>query len=160
MVIVQLPEVYRRSSLQASLFALSEAIPFLRDCFVASLLAMTIRYRAPRKDIVQTLSNIGPLPFIPETVFLFWYIFFGYPFCDEWDFMRFMFCSVVIVTVTVIRVFIRLRERQIVLYLVNMLLPGRKGFYGLSGVVVMVLLTVFTFDIECTSTSYQYSMIV
>ena len=66
--------------------------------------------------------------------------------------------SLVIVTVTVFKVIIKLREKQIALYLVNLLNLRQKEFPGLSGVVDIVLISVFTFDIEYTTATYQYVM--
>jgi len=93
-----------------------------------------------------------------EWVFWGWVIFYGGLWWQQ--FIERPLIALITVYVTFIRAVIHVREEQIVLYLVNLLLPMQKGLNGLSGVVNMVFLTVFSFDIDYTVTSYHYSMLV
>ena len=89
------------------------------------------------------------------------YSFLGYPADLYWLYKRWLpYYFWITVTVNVVKVTIKLRERQAVFYLVNLLNWARGKLQGLSGVVDTVLLTIFTFDIDYTVTTYTYSIIV
>jgi hypothetical protein len=105
---------------------------------------------ASRND---TIFNAAP-------ALLFLYIVLSTPLFFNWAFFRLLFLSIVTITITLIKVTIKLREKHLVFYLVNLFGLEQKHHPGLSGVVEIVLLTVFTFDIDCTVTSYQYSMLI
>jgi hypothetical protein len=79
------------------------------------------------------------------TTFYYWLLI-------KWLPLRFLH----VMYITIIKLTIKLRVRNIVLYLVNLLQPlNQKNRVGLSGVVDTVLLTVFDVDIGYTSMTYS-----
>jgi hypothetical protein len=98
----------------------------------------------------QLAAGAAMLPFL-----------YGFPLVYEWMWIKWrpLFLTF-IVYISVIKATVKLKEKQIVLYLVNLLGGDQKNRTGLSGVVDMIFLTVFTFDIDYTVTSYQYSILI
>ena len=103
-------------------------------------------------EVPLVFMNMVPLPTTPP------FYIFNRPILFIYLFIYPVLHSLVVVTVTLIKVIIKLREKQIALYLVNLLSLKQKEFPGLSGLADIVLITVFTFDIEFTTTTYQYVM--
>jgi hypothetical protein len=83
-----------------------------------------------------------------------------FPVYFDWFYSRWFPISRVTISVNIIKVNIKLEEKQLVFYLINLLNNnfGKLGF--LSGVVQTILLTVLTADITYTTSSYQYSIVV
>ena len=102
------------------------------------------------------VKPIGPFYiFDLEIIYLFLYLLFFCPFILVWGFMRWVTNEVITVTVTIIKAIIKLKERQIVLNVVGLL-----GGNNLSEVFRIMFLTIFTLDVEFTTTTYQYKMMV
>ncbi len=83
----------------------------------------------------------------------FGWVFFGWGF-PVWRFIRWLTFGILTVFITVFKVIIKVRGRQIVLYIADVL----EG--GLSKIFHTMLLTIYTFEIDFMTTVYQYSMIV
>ena len=92
--------------------------------------------------------------FYAQAAFLYLYILFGCPVVFKWNFKRWVFFATIVVSVNVVKVIIKLRARQIAVYVIGLM----KG--SLSQIFKIMFLTVFTFDIETTTTSYQYRVTV
>jgi hypothetical protein len=102
----------------------------------------------------KTAVKIGYTPFssfFTEALSLSWLEFF---YIFEPEFIRWFSFSTITILITVIKVVIKLRVRQIMLNIVG-LVGGR-----LSKIFHIMFFNIFTFDIECTVTSYQYRMTV
>jgi len=92
-----------------------------------------------------------------------WISVLGYYYTElyNWGWMGFEFVSewfgnssagAVSITVTVTKVIIKLREKHIELYIVGFLING------LFQIIKTILLTIFTLDIECSSTTYTMAV--
>ena len=80
-------------------------------------------------------------------IFYIWNYYF-------WIFPMLVFLSLITIVVTLLKVNIRVSERQIVLYLAGFLKNS------LSQVLDLMVLTIFTVDIDYTTTTFEYTMIV
>jgi hypothetical protein len=116
-----------------------------------------------RKDTLKACPNAGPwVPFIPDQIVQYHFLntILWDP-SDYWIWIKWRpLIEYIIIYISVIKVMIKLKAKQIVLYLVNLLGLGRRVLKGLSGLVDIVLLTVFSLDIDYTVTTYQYSELV
>ena len=103
---------------------------------------------------------------IAVPLFLFSCINWGYPLCFGWiffgweypywiwPFWTWVYSLIVIICITITKVVIKVRERQIVLYLVGLLKQG------LAEILKLMFLKVYDYDISFTTTTYEYTMVI
>jgi len=78
-----------------------------------------------------------------------------------WEFAKIFTHIARTVYITIIKLTIKLKERSIMLYLVNLVSPlNQKNLVGLAGVVSKEWFTTFSFDIDYTSSTYAYTTVV
>jgi len=113
---------------------------------------MEIRNNEGMKFFIKQSGAV--LIFYAKVTTLFLSIFLCCPAVFKWNFKRWVFFTTIVVSINVVKTIIKLRTRQIAVYVIGLM----KG--SLSQIFKIMFLTVFTFDIETTTTSYQYRVTV
>ena len=105
---------------------------------------------APRNDII----------FYEAPAFLFLYEILGFPLFFEWIFGKWAFHATRTIYITVIKIVITVRERQIMLGAESSMGMDHnsRGFWSGFNNLIPRLVTVCTCDISYTSTTYAYTM--